>query len=214
MPTIRPASTARIRKLLEDGTRTLGLRLVFHDRLWRSGLPHKWRHHTCAPCRAKMKVDEQRCFQFCMRQVHTELAGQPDGRMHTCPWGFTEIAVPVTDGGLFAGILFAGPAWLGRRKPPYAELVNAPSRAWLETRLTVLRALAERLGRLLEDDAPGNTGNRRAQVLGFLHARLDRRVSLAQLSAGVEEFGQSVREMLSQPPLAVPEIRALKKAAA
>lgn len=198
MPAVPPDITLEIQKLLEDGSRTLGLRLVFHDRLWRSGLPNAWIHHTRGPCVANLKADEQRCFQYCMRQVHSELEGQAEGRLQTCPWGFTEAAVPVTSAGLFAGILFAGPAWMSKKEPPHSELVCPPHRAWLMERLTVLRALAERLGHLLENDSRHMTSNRRAYILQYLNEKLSQRTTLTALARALHlspsRVGHLIRE--------------------
>jgi len=178
----------RIRKLMESGTRAMGLRLCFHDRLMRTGLPGDWRTHGSAPCMAFKASDADACVAFDAHEVHTALAGSPEGRAHTCPAGYTELAVPVSCEGEPAGVLFAGVCWTERREPPHPGLVVPPDSRWLGDRLVLLRALAARLGELLRGEPAYVPQDRRGTVMSFLVDSVDRPVELAELA---EELGLS-----------------------
>ena len=142
----------RVAGLLRSAGGAIGLRLCFHDRLGRAELPEEWRTHPLAPCMAAKSIDNERCFGFDGVEVHRALAGNPDGRIHRCPAGYTELAVPVTCEGEAAGILFAGVCWTEDSEPPLPELVVPPGAGWLEDRLVVLRAVAVHLGELLRGE--------------------------------------------------------------
>ncbi len=177
----------RIHKLMEDGSKLLGLRLVFHDRLWRSGLCHEWRHHSQKSCTKNMAKDQtETCFSYCMQEVHRELVDTPEGRIQTCPWGLTEIAVPVYMGGVFAGIIYAGPCWFGDGKPPHDDAIVPPSMQWLEERQTMVGAIAAQLGNLLKGLPFYTPSDRRQRILDYLAAHLEQKLSINDLAVELD----------------------------
>jgi len=197
---------------MAHGSAVVGLRLAFHDRLGRSGLPSEWvQHHQ--PCCLRHKAEQpDRCTPFDTQEVHRAVAGRPEGRIHTCPHGFTEIAVPVMTDGLFAGVLFAGPCWTKRRPRPSADLVVPPNRRWLQQRRSVVGALAWRLGQLLSGEPVHLPDDRRRRILGFLQAGMQRRLTLAELARelhlSASRAGHVVRDLFN---MTFPElVRAIK----
>jgi AraC-like DNA-binding protein len=187
MSAVDEALQQRIHKLMEDGSKILGLRLVFHDRLWRSGLCHEWRHHNQKACMVNMGRDKtETCFSYCMQEVHRELIDNPEGRIQTCPWGLTEVAVPVYMGGVFAGILYAGQCWLGDGEPPQIEVITPPSLQWLEERQTMVAAIACQLGDLLKGMPTYIPSDRRQRVLDYLAEHLNKKLTLNDLAVDLD----------------------------
>jgi AraC-like DNA-binding protein len=169
--------------LLRLSGQAMGLHLCFHDRLRRvQEVPQPWRHHRAAFCRRNKAHDLARCRAFDGDEVHRALSGLPDGRMHECPLGVTELAVPVMDGGLLVGVLFAGPCWCRQTPPPDPSLVVPPNRPWLESRLVLLRGVARLLGDLMRLDTEFLSGDRRLQITQYLQAHLDEPIHLADLA--------------------------------
>ena len=189
MSVVDVAIQKQIHALMEDGSNILGLRLVFHDRLWRSGLCHEFRQHTQKACTKNMAKDQtETCFSYCMKEVHRELIDSPDGRVQTCPWGITEITTPVYMGGIFAGVLYAGPCWLQDEAPPedLEDVIIPPSAEWLEQRRTLVAAIATQLGTLLQglpDHAPCD---RRQRILDFLVQRLEDKIAIEDLAVELD----------------------------
>src|SRR3989339_1508461 len=145
---IAPSTIAvRLESLLRSAGSILGLRLCFHDRLQRSGARDAWWqvHHDPA-CLERKRTHQTECANFDGSQVHHAIAGSPEGRIHACPFGFTEITVPVHCEGEFAGVLFAGPCWVGKGKPPHPDLIRPASPDWIEERRRLLKAVATELG--------------------------------------------------------------------
>ncbi len=177
-----PSNAGRIQLLMIQASRTLGLRLCFHDVLARSGLPEPWVIHFLAPCMEKKARNARGCVMFDVHEVRTALAGNPDGRIHTCPHGFTEIAVPVICNGLFAGMLFAGLCWRGKGNPPHPQLVRPPNRQWLEDRRLVLKAVATELAQLLTGRTAAVTDDRQTKVLKFLNEKMEQMPTLQDLA--------------------------------
>lgn len=172
--------------LLAHGEEVLGLSLCYHDRRGNSGLPKSRRIHLHPGCETVRRGrPAQRCLAFCANQVHRELTDLPTGRIHRCPHGLTEIAVPVHCASHFAGVLFAGPCWLGPGACPAPALPCPPARGWLEARWRVVQALAIALGALLTETEArrGQTPTRREQILEFIRRRLDQPLRIGDLAA-------------------------------
>lgn len=183
--------TDAVRGLLERGSRVLGLRLCLHDNPMCFGLPLTWREHHSPPCLAIKRTRQSDCAAFCGGVVHQRLRTSACGSIHTCPFGYTDLAWGIRAGGLLQGVLFAGPCWSSRAAPPHPDLVRAPNRRWLEDRLALLGALAGALGQRYEailatsdadfaccmkggDGAPAQApADRRARILAFLQATDD-----------------------------------------
>ncbi len=188
-----------ILRLMQRGSRVLGLRLCFHDQLRRSGLAGEWTQHTAQPCARAKKQDPAACSRFGGQEVHRALAGMHEGRIQCCPFGFTEIAVPVFSDNLPAGVLFAGPCWMRRSAPPHPGLIVPPGRGWLEDRLIMLKALATELGRLLMGERSHVPEDRRRMILRFIFEHMEGAVTLPELAASLNlsssRTGHLVREL-------------------
>ena len=141
-----------VEQLLLRAGRGLGLQICFHDRLHRVGIRQILRVHRSAFCRKiKRRHGAARCMAYDLQATHQALAGVPEGRIQTCPYGATEIVVPVFTGGVYAGVLFAGPCWTRQARAPDASLVIPPARSWLADRLILLRGVARELAALLAE---------------------------------------------------------------
>lgn len=175
----------QILHLIRTASRVMGLRLCLHDRSGRSGLPQEWLMHTLPHCTEKKSLSMAVCAGFDGSEVHLAVAGKPEGRIHQCPHGFTEIAVPVFSGGMPAGVLFAGQCWMKKELPPHPQLILPPSVQWLEERKIMVRAVATELGRLLEGDVSFVPDDRRRTILSFLNNSMERMVSLGEVAKAI-----------------------------
>ncbi|MFH1023715.1 MAG: helix-turn-helix domain-containing protein [Planctomycetota bacterium] len=172
-----------IEGLLRRAGRALGLHLCFHDgRGQTARLPSRWKQHGAPGCRRVKATHLAECVAFDMGEVHRALAGRPEGRVHTCPFGVTEMAVPVMIEGLFAGVLFAGACWRGRGRPPHPGMIVVRDRDWLEDRLLLLRGVAAQLAAALRGPGTRPAGDRRDAILGYLRDRIAAPVYLPDLA--------------------------------
>ena len=189
MPALSGEEQARILALLESASTVLGLRLCFHDNTRKSGLARAWQTHADAACQSvKDQNNDRNCSRFATIEVPLALAGTPDGRIHVCPFGYTELVVPVISDGLHAGVLFAGPCWTGDGPPTHPDLICPPDEQWLPDRLVLLRAVAHELGGLLEGKQVRTPSSRHQRILEFLQDTLREPVTLAELA---DELGLS-----------------------
>lgn len=175
----------QIKRLLDHGARVLGLRLCYHDRRNSSGLPKALRMHLHRGCQVVRKgKDSRRCIEFCANIVHRELETRPEGRIHVCPFGLTEIAVPVAVMNGFAGVLFAGPCWFGKGPCPSPTLPQPKKRSWLEERHTMLRAIAAQLSALLnrKEAWQRSTPTKKEQILRYISSHLNEPIRIADLA--------------------------------
>ncbi len=196
-------ANAEIVALLQAAGRVLGLRVFFRDFLGIAGLDRHLTWHLDPACLA-VKTDPARlrgCVAFCAGSVIRELATLPEGRMHTCPFGHTEIAVPVLVRGQYLGVLGAGPMWIGERQPPREGLVAVRDRAWIDDRLLALRGLALQIAGALDRHLTGQRHDRRWRILSFLERRISGDVGLADLARHLElspsRCGHLVKELFS-----------------
>ena len=167
-----PSRADAIADLLERAGRAMGLELCFHDRLSRTDIPTEWKVHRSRFCRGIKVSHQEACMAFDMVETHRALAGMPEGRIQTCPFGATEIAVPVTSAGVYAGVLFAGPCWRGRRRRPDPSLAVPADRHWLPDRLALMRGVAREMAELLQELRPRPAGDRRDRVLEYLQTNM------------------------------------------
>jgi AraC-like DNA-binding protein len=174
---------SRICELMTSASRAMGLRLCFHDRFNQAGLPREWTTHCNPACDQVKLAHHAECVAYDVFEVHSALSGSSVGRIHTCPFGFTDIAVPVRCAGLQVDVLFAGPCWTGNGPPPHPWLKIPPDPEWLQDRRVLLQAVAHELGRLLEGEQPQPLSGRRRLILNFLQDMMHEPVTLPDLAA-------------------------------
>ncbi|OGV49246.1 MAG: hypothetical protein A2X49_10030 [Lentisphaerae bacterium GWF2_52_8] len=199
----------RLQNLFESSSRLSQLHICFHDCLNSSGLPSYWCMHSHPACEKYKRTGLSTCVNYDRHKVHKELAAFREGRIQNCPFGLTEAAVPVIVNGIFAGVLFAGPCWRGKGKPPHPDLKVVPDEQWLQDRLCLLQALAEKLSTVLEGRDRLSDGGRRARVLSFLNKNIEKTLSIGELAQDLclsasrtghlvkELFGMSFPRLLS-----------------
>ncbi len=176
----RPRQAQQVEQLLLRAGRGLGLLVCFHDRLHRVAIRRELALHRSRFCRNIKRHHEVQCMAFDLQDTHQDLAGLPEGRIQTCPFGATEIVVPVFVGGVYAGVLFAGPCWIRRGQAPDRSLVIPPVRTWLPDRLALMRGVARELAALLAE--PRAQDFRSELVLQYVQDHLAEAVYLAALA--------------------------------
>ncbi|HCE43219.1 MAG TPA: hypothetical protein DET40_06705 [Lentisphaeria bacterium] len=195
--------SGRILELIESASRLSGLHVCFHDRMNHLRLPESRRTHSHPSCQRIKKTSDSICVQFDCVETHRDLAGLPRGRIHVCPFRFTEIAVPVYVNSIFRGVIFAGPCWNGRGTLPSPELVKAANSQWIEDRLLMMQAFAERLSAILEGRYSEVSGGRRASILAYLNKKSEEHVPLSALAShlclSVSRTGHLVKEVFGIP---------------
>lgn len=170
--------------LLRRAGRGMGLKLCFHDRLRRvqQEVPRNWRKHCNTFCNRRKAHELSSCMAFDVDVVHQALSGKPEGRIHDCPFGVTELAVPVMERGLMVGVLFAGPCWRKGGALPSRDMVVPPNTEWLKDRLVLLRGVARLLGELMRTDPDAPAGDRRLAITSYVKEHLDEPVYLGDLA--------------------------------
>ena len=188
--------------LLEGAGRVLGLRVIFRDFLDLGALARPLTWHLDPACLAvKARPEGLRgCVAFCAGTVLRELVHLPDGRVHACPFGHTEIAVPVLLRGRYLGIVSAGPMWCGAGPPPRPGLVAPSGPGWVADRHRLIQGLARQIAARLERHlSPGARVDRGGRMLRFLEARLARPLRLVDLAQHLglsdSRCGHLVREV-------------------
>lgn len=132
--------TITIQRLLVAARAVTDLRVIYRDLSGRSGLDGEWAYHLGPDClAAKAGGGIRRCIAFCAGSVLRELAADGRARTHQCPFGRTEIALPVLVGDSILGVLYAG-----------IDGARRHDQAWLEDRQVLLEAVALRIAGLLD----------------------------------------------------------------
>lgn len=196
-----PPNPRALLDLLARGGRVLGLRLCCHDCLG-ARLPQRDLQHRDAACLAVRAAQQDRCAAWCGGTVHETLTERPETRSLTCPFGHTELVAPVLEDGQVGWILFAGPCWTRRGKPPRPGLVIQRSRRWLADRLAVLQGLALEFGRQATTPSTEEGESRRRLILQWIHSHLDETLRLPDLAQALHlspsRSGRVVRELFGQ----------------
>lgn len=192
---------AEISALLHACSRALGMRVIFRDFLDLAGLDQAQRWHLDPACmRVKENPERLRgCVAFCAGRAINELARLPSGRVHTCPFGHTEIAVPVHLRGQYLGLIYAGPLWTGKGQAPRPGLVAVDGITWIADRHLLLRTLALQIAEHLDRHLAGRTGDRRGRILAFVERCVGRELALADLAThlgiSTSRCGHLVKEL-------------------
>ncbi len=191
-----------IRELMERGTRVLGLRLCYHDILHRTGLPKSWLQHQNPACMSIKREHQPECGAFCGQQIERSISGLANGSIHVCPFGHTDIVVPVWLAGTLAGVLYAGVCWTGKGEPPRKGMVIHPAHQWLEDRRLILLALARQMSRLLAGSDPLEEHSRKTRITHFISNNLEQGLRLADLANELKlsesRTGHLVKELFSE----------------
>lgn len=190
----------RILQLMEDGSAVVGLRLSFRDFYNRSGLSPLWMLHTIPACIRIKKDHTRECALYCGGTIHRIVSGLAQGLIEACPFGCTQISIPVFSEGMYVGVLYAGVVWTGNGPSPSPDLPAVAGTRWLEERQTVLVALARELGELLRGESAYRPADRRSKILQVLQDRRDADLTLAELAAELglspSRAGHVVKELL------------------
>lgn len=180
----RIENVSPLQRLLKHASAVMGLSVCYHDRSGNSRLPLDNRKHTHPAC---LKVKSHLCREFDAYDTHQALRWLPEGRIHVCPYGYTEIAVPVFVETEYAGVLFAGPCWTGKGPPPYTGLYSPENESWLEERRTMLQAVSTKFSSLIQVNEKIITPNpsRKTRIMEFLKKNQDEdgKVTMARLAA-------------------------------
>jgi AraC-like DNA-binding protein len=198
---LSPRERTLIQELLERGTRILGLRVCYHDHLRTTGLPERWQIHANPACLEVKSTRQGECSQFCGLEMDRLLPSKPDGSVHTCPFGHTDIAVAVMLEGQLAGILSAGVCWTGKGKPVREGMAIPESSAWLDDRRVMLCAIGRQIEHLLSGG--GESGDsRKEKIQTFLNANLGESVRLDDLAKemclSASRTGHLVKELFGE----------------
>jgi AraC-like DNA-binding protein len=208
----------RVERLLTASARLLDLDLCIHDRQQELSLPPRRQLHANPSCLAVKARCQAECAAFDGVEVHRAVAGLPDGRLHVCPFGRLEAALPIVKQGLLVGVLFAGLCEVPRLATKVNASRGAPAsaaRKSLEARRPVLRALVSDIERLLGE--PRAPEDRRYRIMSFVHTSLRGDLSLSglarNLGLAVSRAGHVVRELFGKTyPALVRSVR-LREAA-
>lgn len=215
--TPRSDRSRKIERLLTAVERLLGVSVCLHDRFQRAMLPGHWQFHhgdCCAPFRSEQFAV---CKGFDGDQVHRHLADHPEGRVHVCPFGVCEVAMPVMAGDWFAGVLFAGPfALSGFTGKNSGKDIGKDALARAEDARVLLRCVANEMGNILfeeEPQAPPAGKERRREIMAWLEESMEqaprlpdlaRRLNLSASRAArvvVETFRVSFTELVQSTKL-------------
>lgn len=184
-----PDLPQRLTALLERSSHVFGLNLVFKPAILDLRLPPSHEQHRTGPCMAfKKRNGSAPCIEFDIVETPEAIRGRPRGRIHTCPAGFTEIAVPVTAEGTQLGVLFAGPCWTKPGRKPHRELIRVKDPDFLDDRRELLRALAGRIaeiysGHVDDGERRPTVEDRRTLINEFVEKNLAQDLAMENLAA-------------------------------
>lgn len=187
---------AKVESLITRVGRAIGLLVCFHDNSNHLTIRPDFKTHRSRFCCKIKRNHEAECINFDSLAAHQALVGLPEGRIQTCPFGATEIAVPVFADGVYAGVLFAGPCWIRHTQAPDASLVIPPTRTWLADRLLLLRSVAREMAALLA--GPKAQDQRSERVLHYVREHLTEPLYLAALATHLSLSPSRVRHLVKQ----------------
>jgi AraC-like DNA-binding protein len=175
-----------VAELLSDFEAELGLRLVFHDWFSLSDLPEEKRVHTHAFCLRVKEEHERECVAWDLHRPLRTMHQYPLGRILTCPFGATEIQIPVQLNGRMFGVLFGGPFFTHR----------AGQATSLERKRRVLIALADQLAQRLDRACGDPSGDRKREILRMLRDRTTH--TIRDLAEGLSLSEDRCRHVIKQ----------------
>jgi AraC-like DNA-binding protein len=164
----RQLACRQIIELLDKGQRVMDMNLHLHSRILQYALPLKWRSHVERPCLDFKKTREGDCIHFARVELPIMLQHTPEGAVHQCPAGFTEISTAILVDGLPDGILFGGTYFQGPGADAPRGLTPLPSTDWMQDRLCLLHAMAAEAGVILSQVSSPEARTRRAEILAAL----------------------------------------------
>ncbi len=210
--------TDRLVELLESASRISFLHVCYHDKTNTINLPQHLRTHAHPACQQIKKKFDGRCLQFDWFQTQSSLSTLPQGRIHECPFGYTEIAVPVFVNGMFTGVLFAGPCLRnGQKLTDITHIRIIPNQEWIDDRLHMIQAFAEKISSLLEGRGENGLEGRRSAVLSFLNRNSGRNFQISEIASHLclspSRTGHLIKEIFGMPFPKLIQSYKMKKAA-
>ena len=182
---------------IEAVIRVIGLPICYHDRLGISGLPKSLAIHCHLSCLKIKRYSDKKCSDYDAGFIHERLANHPEGEIHQCPFGLTEIAVPVLLRDAYAGVLFAGPCCFDNGD----SAILVPDMRWLEDRQVILQALAVKIAFALEA-IQGKQDDRKSMILNMIYKKMNSGIQLADaadvLHLSPSRTGHLVKELFDE----------------
>ncbi|TVQ98039.1 MAG: helix-turn-helix domain-containing protein [Spirochaetaceae bacterium] len=206
-----------------------GLRVTVHDlthTLWQHLSVDRFRHTHSLCSLVKTGPYGERCIELEVDSVRRDANRFPDGRVHRCHAGLTEVCVPVFDQDRLVLVLFLGPFRLAADarahwSQPASRTADASatgslaalSRTELDLALEALRQLGARLRGIIAEqnlDLSAPDLDRTLRIRRFVAANFHRAVTVADLATELglspdrarhvvrEACGESFRRLLEQ----------------
>lgn len=182
--------------LLTAAQRVLGMPLCVHA-VGQCAVSPQWLNHKNDPCLSVKRKHRSACRDYCAGSLHEELAGAQEGGVFVCPFGFTQLAVPLLHDDRHVGVLFVGPVWVGRKPPPHPKLPVVRGKVWLGERLLVLRAIGDRLASMMASTV-GDTPERTEVIRAFMKKHAHRSIRLADLASHVRLSPSRARHLVRE----------------
>lgn len=195
-----------------------GLRVTVHDlthTLWHMLPAVRFRHAHPACQAVKTGPTGERCLAFEIDGFRSRAHTYPDGRIHRCHAGFSEVAYPVFHETQLALVLFLGPFLSAVRSDSWNSRERLPRKTREEAvaALEALRQLGARLRCIIIDlhaELHRHDVSRETRIRRYVLANYEKRLTLDDLAVElslshertrhvvVEECGSSFRVLVEQ----------------
>lgn len=183
---------------IEAVSRVIGLPICYHNRLGNPAVPSSLILHRHPACLKIKRHSDHICREFDVGIVHSRLTNHPEGEIHQCPFGFTEISVPVLLRDVYAGVLFAGPCCFENNG---TGAILIPDMQWLEDRRIVLQALARKIVFFLEN-LQGTSDDRKSIILNMIYKNMRKAITLSDaaktLHLSPSRTGHLIKELFNE----------------
>lgn len=173
----------KVLQLLESLERVSGLSVCIHDRTSLFDIPGKRSRHTSAPCLGQKKISESLCIKHDYFTIHERLKNDRQGIINTCPFGFTEIIVPLFHNDRFLGAIFGGTCWTKDSPPPHDDLIIPTDKNWLPDRLTMFECIAREISELGRSPHHATGRNRNELISQFISDRVNKVIAIEELAS-------------------------------
>ena len=120
----------------------------------------------------------------------------PYGRIHTCPHGLAEIAVPVKHDGISYGVLLGGQLWMQETSPPSKHLIVPEDSKWVEDRLRLMICLAGEIARTLSKASFMDT--RASRIEAFVNSHLQHPLKCNDLAKEIHLSSSRTRHIVRE----------------
>lgn len=173
--------------LLESTSRIIDLDVCFYTYAYRDLIPYPLQIHSDPICMRIKEHHADECIAHCGSGIPQRIFEFEKGKVDTCPFGCSQIIIPVSDDDHLLGVIFAGVFRLENTLPSQADIPIVRSPQWIQDRKNTIFMLAKALANLFSMAHSHAVPSIKQKIMKYVMKDMSQPKMLEELAAFIQK---------------------------